>query len=145
MQHEEPIRRSVLGLLEDGRRIGLIDADLDRWRRSSRGVDNQVRRETSRRSASVLEAHPRDPATVGGRNQLGHARARSEFDVRLPFDQAAADPLKRRARQRELIESQVAIRKRIETRNLEAHVAAYPHPNGAGVDEIELDAWKQLL
>jgi hypothetical protein len=56
MQHEEPIRWCVLGLLEDGRRIGLIDADLDRgrlrradrfqkakrWRRSSRGVDNQV-------------------------------------------------------------------------------------------------------
>jgi hypothetical protein len=30
MHHAEPIRRSVLGLLEDRRRIGLIDADLDR-------------------------------------------------------------------------------------------------------------------
>jgi hypothetical protein len=32
VHHAEPIRRSVLGLLEDRRRIGLIDADLDRRR-----------------------------------------------------------------------------------------------------------------
>ena len=37
------------------------------------------------------------------------------------------------------------MRKRIGTRNLEAHVAAHAHPNGAGLDEIELDAWKQML
>src|SRR5580698_6339415 len=80
-----------------------------RWRRSSRGVDNQVRRETSRRSASVLEAHPRDPPIVGRGDELRHARARSKFDVRLPFDLAAADKLKRRARQGELIESKVAL------------------------------------
>ena len=159
VQHEEPIRRSVLGLLEDGRRIGLIDADLDRWRlrrtdrfeeakrwrRSPRGVDDQVRRETSRRSERVLEPHPRDPAIVGRGDELRHAHARSELDIRLPFDPAAADALQQRARQGELIESEVAIRKRIETRNLEAHVAAHAHSNGAGLDEIELDAWKQML
>ena len=44
-----------------------------------------------------------------------------------------------------MIESEVAIRKWIETRNLEAHVVAHAHSNGAGLDEIELDAWKQML
>jgi hypothetical protein len=44
-----------------------------------------------------------------------------------------------------LIEAEVALRKRVETRNLEAHIAAHAHPNGAGLDEIELDAWKQML
>jgi hypothetical protein len=44
-----------------------------------------------------------------------------------------------------LIESKVALRKRIETRNLESHVAAHPRSNGASLDEIELDAWKQRL
>ncbi len=44
-----------------------------------------------------------------------------------------------------MIESEVALRKRIETRNLEAHVAPKAHPNGAGLDEIELDAGKQML
>jgi hypothetical protein len=159
VQHEEPICWSVLGLLEDGRRIGLIDADLDRWRlrradrleeakrwrRSPRGVNNQVRRETSRRSPGVLEAHPRDPAIVGRGDELRHARARSELDIRFPFDQAAADALQRGARQGELIESEVSMRKRIRTRNLEAHVAAHAHPNGARLEEIELDAWKQML
>jgi hypothetical protein len=159
MQHEEPIRRSVLGLLEDGRRIGLIDADLDGWRlrradrfqeakrrrSSSRGVDNQVRREASRRSATVLEAHPRDPAIVGRGDELRHAHARSELDIRLPFDPAAADTLQRGTRQGELIESEIALRKMTETRNLEAHVAAHAHPNGAGLDEVELDAGKQTF
>ena len=105
VQHEEPIRWCVLGLLEDGCRIGLIDADLDRWRlrradrfeevkrwrRSPRGVDNQVRRETSCRSAPVLEEDPSDPAIVGRGDELRHARARSELDIRFPFDPAAAD------------------------------------------------------
>ena len=118
---------------------------MKRWRRSSRGVDNQVRRETSRRSASVLEAHPRDPAIVGRGDELRHAHARSELDIRLPFDQAAADTLQRGSRQGELIEPEVACGKRIGTRNLEAHVPAHAHPNGAGLDEIELDAWKQRL
>jgi hypothetical protein len=44
-----------------------------------------------------------------------------------------------------MIESEIALRKMTETRNLEAHVAAHPHPNGAGPDKIELDAWKQRL
>jgi hypothetical protein len=51
--------------------------------------------------------------------------------------------LQRRARQAELIEAEVALRKRIETRNLVARVAAHAHSNGAGLDEIELDAGKQ--
>ena len=44
-----------------------------------------------------------------------------------------------------MIESEVAKRKRIGTRNLEAHVSAHAHPNGARLEEIELDAWKQML
>jgi hypothetical protein len=44
-----------------------------------------------------------------------------------------------------LIESEVAKRKRIGARNLEAHVSAHAHPNGARLEEIELDAWKQML
>jgi hypothetical protein len=159
MQHEEPIRRSVLRLLEGGRRIGLIDADLDRGRlrradlfeeakrrrRSSRGVDNQVRRETSQRSVSILDAPPRNPAIVGRGDELRHPHARSELDIRLPFDPAAADTLQRGALQGELIESEIALRKMTETRNLEAHVAAHAHSNGAGLDEVELDAGKQRL
>src|SRR6266404_8964565 len=86
VHHAEPIRRSVLGLLEDRRRIGLIDADLDRrrlrragrfeeakrWRRSPRGVDDQIRRESSPHSAHVLEAHPRNRAIVRRGGQLRH-------------------------------------------------------------------------
>jgi hypothetical protein len=44
-----------------------------------------------------------------------------------------------------LIESEAAIWKRIETRNLEAHIVAHAHSNGAGPEEIGLDAWKQVL
>jgi hypothetical protein len=44
-----------------------------------------------------------------------------------------------------LIESEIVLRKMIETRNLEAHVAAHPHPNRAGADKIELDARKQMF
>jgi len=55
------------------------------------------------------------------------------------------DTLQRGARQGELIESEIALRKMTETRNLESHVAAHAHSNGAGLDEIELDAWKQRL
>jgi hypothetical protein len=61
------------------------------------------------------------------------------------LDPAAADALQQRARQGELIEPEVAIRKRIETWNLEAHVVAHAHSDGAGLYEIELDAWKQML
>jgi hypothetical protein len=44
-----------------------------------------------------------------------------------------------------LIEAEVALGKRIETWCLEAHVAAHAHPNGARLDEIELDARKQTF
>ena len=44
-----------------------------------------------------------------------------------------------------MIESEIALRKMTETRNLETHVAAHAHSNGAGLDEIELNAWKQML
>ena len=92
-----------------------------------------------------LRSAPRNRAIVRRGGQLRHARSRSELDIGLAFDPAAADALQRRARQCELIESEIAIRKRIETWNLEAHVAAHAHPNGAGLYEIELDAWKQML
>ena len=97
------------------------------------------------RSARVLEAHPRDPAIVGRGDHLRHARARPEFDIRLPFDPATAYALQGGARQAEMIEAEVALRKRIETRNLVARVAAHAYSNGAGLDEIELDAGKQTL
>ena len=98
-----------------------------------------------RGSARVLEAHPRDRAIVGRGDELRHARARAELDIRLPLDPATNDALQRRARQAELIEAEVALRKRIETRQLEAHVAAHAHPNGAGRNEIELNAGKQTV
>ena len=159
MHHEVPIRRSVLGHVEDGRRIGLIDANLDRrrlrradrfeevkrWRGSPRGVDDQVRRETSRPSPRVLEAHPDNRAVVGRRGQFRDTRARPELNIGLAFDAATADQLQRGARQAELIETEVALRKRIEARNLEACIAANAHPNGAGLDEVELDAGKQTF
>jgi hypothetical protein len=44
-----------------------------------------------------------------------------------------------------LIEAEVALRKRIETRYLEAHRAAHARPNGAGRNEIDLDAGKQTV
>jgi hypothetical protein len=44
-----------------------------------------------------------------------------------------------------LIEAEVALGKRIETRQLEAHLAPMAHPNGAGRNEIELDAGKQTV
>ena len=68
----------------------------------------------------------------------------AQSSITLSFDPAAAKALQRGARQGELIEAEVARGKRIETRNLEAHVVAHAHPNGAGLDEIELDAWKQM-
>ena len=43
------------------------------------------------------------------------------------------------------MEAEVTPRKRIETRDLEAHVAAHAHANGASFDEIDLDAGKQPL
>ena len=110
-----------------------------------RGVDDQGRGETSLGSARVLEAHPRDASIVGRGDHLRHARARPEFDIRLPFDPATAYALQGGARQAEKIEAEVALRKRIETRNLLSRVAAHAYPNGAGLDEIELDARKQTL
>ena len=159
MHHEQPFRRSVLGCLEDGRRIGLIDADLDRrrlrrvdrveevkrWRRSPGGVDDQVCRETSSPSARVLETHPGNRAVMGRGDQLRHTRARPELNIGLALDAATADAIQRGARQAELIETEVALRKRIEARNLEACISANAHPNGASLDEIELDARKQKL
>ena len=44
-----------------------------------------------------------------------------------------------------MIAAEVALWKRVKTRNLEARVAAHAYPNGAGLDEIELDAGKQTL
>ncbi len=159
MHHKQPIRRRVLGCLEDGRRVGLIDADLDRrrlrrvdrveevkrWRRSPGGVDDQVCREMTWASARVLETHPSNRTVIGRGSQLRHTRARPELNIGLAFDPATADALQRGARQAELIETEVALRKRIEARNLEACISANAHPNGAGLDEIELDAWKQML
>ena len=102
VHREEPIRRSVLGLLKDGGCIGLIDADLDRrglrradrfeeakrWRRSTRSVDDQVRSETSGRSPCVLVTHLRNRAIVGRGDELRYAQAWSELDIPLPFDPA---------------------------------------------------------
>ena len=48
--------------------------------------------------------------------------------MRLLFDPAAADALKRRARQSELVVSEVALRKGVETGQLQAYVAAKAHP-----------------
>jgi hypothetical protein len=56
-----------------------------------------------------------------------------------------SDKLQHGKRQGELIESEVARRKRIKTRNLKAHVAPKAHPNGTGLDEIELDAGRQMF
>jgi hypothetical protein len=82
---------------------------------------------------------------MGRGGQLRHTRARPELNIGLAFEPATADALQRGARQAELIETEVALRKRIEARNLEACISANAHPNGAGLDEIELDAWKQKL
>jgi hypothetical protein len=57
----------------------------------------------------------------------------------------AADALKRRARQGELVISEVALRKRIETRQLQAHIAAKPYPDGARVHEIDLERREQTI
>jgi hypothetical protein len=127
--------------------VGGFAEPIASWKRSvgsPRGVDDQVRRETSRPSPRVLEAHPGNRAVVGRGGQFRHTRARPELNIGLALDAATADAIQRGARQAELIETEVALRKRIETRNLEAHVAANAHPNGAGLDEIELDAWKQM-
>jgi hypothetical protein len=116
-----------------------------RWRGSPRSVDDQVRRETSRPSPRVLEAHPGNRAVVERGGQFRYTRARPELDIGLAFDTATADHLQHGARQPELIETEVALRKRIETRNLDAHVAANAVTNGAGLDEVELDAGKQTF
>src|SRR5580692_8859468 len=131
----------------DSRRLRRADRfeEAKRWGRSPRGVDDQIRRETFSHSARVLEAHPRNRAIVRRGGQLRHARSRSELDIPLPFDSATADALERGARQAELIEAEVALRERIEARRLEAQVAPNAHPNGAGLDEIELDAGKQTF
>ena len=91
------------------------------------------------RSANVLEPHACDAAIVGGGDHLGDARAMSDFDMRLLFDPPAADALERRARQSELVVSEVALRKGVETGQLQPEVAAKPHPDGAGLHEIDLD------
>jgi hypothetical protein len=44
-----------------------------------------------------------------------------------------------------LIETEVSLRKRVETRYLEACIAAHAHPNGASLDEIKLDAGEQTF
>ena len=153
MDHCEPVGRRILGLLEDERRIGLVHADFDgrRLGRTDRleealsqryaagRVDDEVRRDTPGRSANVLEPHACDAAIVGGGDHLGDARAMSDFDMRLLFDPPAADALERRARQSELVVSEVALRKGVETGQLDAEVAAKPHPDGAGLHEIDLD------
>jgi hypothetical protein len=97
------------------------------------------------RFSRVLEAHPRNRAIVGRGGQLRHTRSRSQLDIPLSFDSATADALDRGARQAELIEAKVALRERIEARRLEAQVASNAHPNGARLDEIELDARKQAF
>ena len=98
-----------------------------------------------RRSARVLEAHPGDRAIVGRGDELRHAHARSELDIRLIFDPATADVLQCRARQSEGLEAEIALWKRAETRDLEAYVAAEANPNGAGRDEIALEAGKHIF
>src|ERR1700733_3708515 len=93
MDHNAPVGRRILGLLEDERRIGLVHADFDRGGllpsdflegALSGGyeagcADDEVSCEAPSRAANVLEPHARGAGVVGGGNQLGDARAGSDF------------------------------------------------------------------
>jgi hypothetical protein len=114
-------------------------------RDAPRGVEDEVGCESPRGSANILEPHARDAAIVRRGDQLGDAGAGSQFDIRLLFDPVAANALERRARQSELVVSEVALRKRIETGQFQAYIAAKPYPHSAGVHEIDLEPGKQAI
>src|SRR5580704_14900653 len=83
-------------------------------------------------------ARPRRFYCRGG-DHLSDARAGNDFDVRLLFDPVATDALESRARQSELVVSEVPSRKGVETGQLQAEVAAKPHADGARIHEVDLD------
>jgi hypothetical protein len=78
-------------------------------------------------------------------DQVGHARARPEFDIVPFFEAAPTNPLERRPRQRELIEAEVALRKRIEARHLITEIQSNAHSSSASLDEIAIEAGKQRV
>src|ERR1700722_708992 len=102
------------------------------------------------RSAARAPTFPERPRTERPwrgccRGRRSPRRRARDFDTRLLFEPVAADALKRRARQSELVVSKIALRKRIEAGQLQPHIAAKPYPDRAGAHEIGLEPGKQTI
>jgi len=96
----QPIRRSVVGNVEDGRGMGLIDTDLGLvgflgadaveerhcHGRATGSVDDEIGWQRLVPALGILVSHRRHPSVIRGSRQFPDAATRAQPDIALPLD-----------------------------------------------------------
>lgn len=141
-----PVAYSILISISPFRlwRAGLFEKR-KRRRPAAGRVDDEVRRERLRLPLVLFKSDCGNPAVVRRRNQLGDARARAKLDVGFLHEAPPADALNQGARHAEQVEAEVAPGERLGSRSVQSNVATAPHGDGAGIDEVKLDAREERL
>jgi hypothetical protein len=145
MRKPYPVAGSVGRDLEHRRGVRLIDSDLGDLQRgcielvqeghrgdgATGSVDDQIRRNTVRRSPVVLVQNRDGVPPISGRRDIGDTRSTAKLDVQLLPEPPPADVFEQGPGETEGVEAEIALGERIEAGLFVSNGEAGARPNSA--------------